>query len=66
MLGTINRKGQITIPKVFRLALNLEAGDQVDFKVGAEGELILTFYKTDGANCVPASADALHVDTRGS
>lgn len=31
MLATLTAKGQVTLPKVFRNQLNLNAGDKIDF-----------------------------------
>ena len=31
MLATLSSKGQVTLPKIFRNQLNLQAGDKIDF-----------------------------------
>ncbi len=35
--ATITSKGQITLPKLVRVALGLDAGDRVDFIVAPDG-----------------------------
>ena len=35
--ATVTTKGQITIPKVIRVALNLSAGDRVSFRMREDG-----------------------------
>jgi AbrB family looped-hinge helix DNA binding protein len=37
--ATVTSKGQITLPKKVREALRVQAGDQVDFVLEAEGEV---------------------------
>ena len=39
--STVTSKGQITIPKVVREALHLEAGDKVYFDVKPDGTVVL-------------------------
>ena len=39
--ATLTSKGQLTLPKKVREALGLKPGDQVDFVLGAEGEVRL-------------------------
>jgi AbrB family looped-hinge helix DNA binding protein len=39
--ATLTSKGQITLPKKVREALDLEPGDQVDFVVQADGAVTL-------------------------
>jgi AbrB family looped-hinge helix DNA binding protein len=39
--ATLTRKGQITIPKVVREALNAHAGDRIDFVVESEGRVVV-------------------------
>jgi antitoxin PrlF len=39
--STLTSKGQITIPKVVREALNLEVGDKVYFDVKGDGTVVL-------------------------
>jgi antitoxin PrlF len=39
MVATLTSKGQITLPKVIRDRLGLEAGDRVDFSVAKDGQL---------------------------
>jgi AbrB family looped-hinge helix DNA binding protein len=41
MATTITSKGQVTIPKQIRDALNLAPGFLVDFAVNREGEVVL-------------------------
>ena len=41
MATTITSKGQVTIPKHIRDALQLEPGNAVDFSVNREGEVVL-------------------------
>ena len=41
MSTTLTSKGQVTIPKQIRDALNLAPGCAVDFAVNREGELVL-------------------------
>jgi AbrB family looped-hinge helix DNA binding protein len=37
--ATITSKGQVTIPKDIRDRLNIGPGDQIDFIIGAEGDI---------------------------
>jgi AbrB family looped-hinge helix DNA binding protein len=39
-------KGQLTIPKEVRDHLGLKTGDQVEFTVGADGEIVLSKHRT--------------------
>lgn len=41
MSTTLTRKGQVTIPKRIRDALNLAPGCAVDFAVNREGEVVI-------------------------
>ncbi len=41
MSTTLTSKGQVTIPKQIRDALNLIAGTAVDFAVNRDGEVVL-------------------------
>jgi len=41
MATTITSKGQVTIPKHIRDALQLEPGNAVDFSVNRDGQLVL-------------------------
>lgn len=41
MATTITSKGQVTIPKHIRDALQLEPGNAVDFSVNRDGEVVL-------------------------
>lgn len=41
MPTTLTSKGQVTIPKQIRDALNLSPGCAIDFAVNAEGEVVL-------------------------
>jgi len=41
MLATMTSKGQITIPKLARDALQLRPGDRVEFVFGDDGRLFL-------------------------
>jgi len=38
--ATLTSKGQLTLPKVLRERLRLEAGDRIDFSVDDQGRLI--------------------------
>ena len=53
MATTITSKGQVTIPKHIRDALQLEPGSSVDFSVNREGEVVL-----QRANQTPARKSA--------
>ena len=39
--ATLTSKGQLTLPKKVRELLRVEAGDSVDFVIGADGEIRL-------------------------
>lgn len=39
MNATLTTKGQVTIPKTIRDKLNLRAGDKLDFRLDADGDL---------------------------
>ena len=41
MSTTLTVKGQVTIPKKVRDALRLSPGDQVDFDVNGQGEVVV-------------------------
>ena len=41
MSTTLTSKGQVTIPKQIRTALNLEPGCAVEFAVNTEGEVVI-------------------------
>ena len=41
MPTTLTSKGQVTIPKQIRTALNLEPGCAVEFAVNREGEVVI-------------------------
>ncbi len=41
-VSKITSKGQITLPKAIREYLELEAGDKVEFRIDAEGRVIMT------------------------
>lgn len=41
MLATLTSKGQVTIPKQARDALNLDAGDRVEFIIDDDGRLFI-------------------------
>lgn len=41
MSTTLTSKGQVTIPKQIRDALNLEPGSLVDFTVNRDGEVVI-------------------------
>jgi antitoxin PrlF len=41
MATTLTSKGQVTIPKRIRDAMNLQPGAAVDFSVNASGEVVL-------------------------
>lgn len=40
-VATITSKGQVTIPLEVRRRLRLKAGDRIDFRFGAKGEVTL-------------------------
>ena len=42
MEATITSKGQVTLPKSLREALNLSTGDKLSFELGKEGEVRMT------------------------
>ena len=46
MSTTVTSKGQVTIPKAVRERLGIEPGSKVDFKVAANGEIVLK--RSDG------------------
>jgi len=39
--STITRKGQVTIPKTVRMTLGIKPGDQIEFLVKENGEVIV-------------------------
>jgi antitoxin PrlF len=39
--STLTSKGQITLPKEIRTLLKLKQGQEIDFQVRAEGEVVL-------------------------
>ena len=41
MASTMTSKGQVTIPKQIRDALNLTPGSSVEFAVNAEGDVVI-------------------------
>lgn len=41
MSNSLTVKGQVTIPKPIRDALGLKPGSEVDFKVNAQGQVVL-------------------------
>nr|CAA6829554.1 MAG: AbrB family transcriptional regulator [uncultured Thiotrichaceae bacterium] len=41
MLATLTSKGQVTIPKQARNALNLDSGDRVEFIIDDDGRLFI-------------------------
>ena len=41
MSTTLTSKGQVTIPKQIRTALNLEPGCAVEFAVNSDGEVVI-------------------------
>ncbi len=41
MLATLTSKGQVTIPKKARAALNLDTGDRVEFIIDDDGRLFI-------------------------
>ena len=41
MSTTLTSKGQVTIPKQIRTALNLEPGCAVEFAINTEGEVVI-------------------------
>lgn len=46
MANTLTSKGQVTIPKQIRDALNLAPGSSVEFAVNSNGEVVIN--KVDG------------------
>ena len=51
MATTLTSKGQVTIPKHIRDALNLAAGTAIDFAVNRYGEVVLR--KLEGTSQTP-------------
>ena len=45
--ATVTSKGQVTIPKAVRDRLRIDTGDQVDFIVNDQGEVILRSVSLD-------------------
>lgn len=41
MASTLTRKGQVTIPKQIRDALNIAPGCSIDFAVNGEGDIVM-------------------------
>lgn len=58
MSTTLTSKGQVTIPKQIRDALNMAPGCLVDFAVNAEGELVIHKAGTHGSSHKPDRFDA--------
>ncbi len=46
MANRLTIKGQVTIPKEIRDFLNLASGNQVEFRIAADGSVILTKAET--------------------
>lgn len=77
MSTTLTSKGQVTIPKRIRDALNLAPGCAVDFSVNHEGDVVIrkledqTGHKPDrfeaarGKADIPWRTDALMAQLRG-
>lgn len=40
-ISKVTGKGQVTIPKAIREVLGVEPGDRVDFRVAADGEVVV-------------------------
>jgi antitoxin PrlF len=63
MLTTLTTKGQVTIPKQIRDALNLEPGTLLNFAINPDGQVVLQKApskpnrKTDRFSAVRGSAD---------
>ena len=58
MSTTLTSKGQVTIPKQIRDALNMAPGCLVDFAVNAEGELVIHKAGTHDISRKPDRFDA--------
>jgi antitoxin PrlF len=75
MSTTLTRKGQVTIPKPIRDALGLKPGNAVDFRITAEGQVVLApaeakkpesrFAALRGIATVRMSTDEIMALTRG-
>ncbi|WP_082767128.1 AbrB/MazE/SpoVT family DNA-binding domain-containing protein [Bosea sp. PAMC 26642] len=50
MATTVTSKGQVTIPKTVRDLLGIQPGNAVDFRMEADGQVVLT--KVTGAAAV--------------
>lgn len=48
--ATVTSRGQITLPKAVREQLRVEAGDQVDFSVNEQGQVIVRPVRLDITN----------------
>jgi len=48
-MSTMTIKGQVTIPKHIRDELGIHPGDEIDFKVNSDGELVLKAMKSGEA-----------------
>mgnify|MGYP001160339442 FL=1 len=53
MSTTLTTKGQVTIPKPIRDALNLEPGMAVEFSVNRDGEVVLHPARKPGRRAAP-------------
>lgn len=54
MATTVTQKGQVTIPKRVRDALGIVPGSKVDFRPGADGQIVLTKAEEEGAGDRPS------------
>jgi antitoxin PrlF len=54
MATTVTTKGQVTIPKRVRDALGIVPGSKVEFRPGADGQIVLTRAEGEGAGDRPS------------
>lgn len=54
MATTVTTKGQVTIPKRVRDALGIVPGSRVEFRPGADGQIVLTKAEGEGGRDRPS------------